>query len=101
MNCGQHIDALQALMLSRSEVEFFPSEGCFFHWAYKDNPDFIVFGFTITHIAMIISEVLGIPIVAFLLQPSREIEPRADPQTAMDELAGPMRELITGKEFST
>lgn len=27
MTLGQHSDALQALMLSRSEVEFFPSEG--------------------------------------------------------------------------
>jgi len=100
MNRGQHLDAIQALILSRSEVEFFPSEGCFYHWAWEEQPDFIVFGFTITHIAMLVSEALSIPIVGFILQPSREVEPRADPASVMDELSGPMRELITGREFS-
>lgn len=35
---------LQTLMFSRSEAEFFPSEGCCFYWAEKEKPDFIVFG---------------------------------------------------------
>jgi hypothetical protein len=100
INRGQHLDALQALMFSRSEVEFFTSEGCFYHWAWKENPDFLVFGFTITHIAMIISEALSIPLVGFVLQPAREIEPRSNPITVFDQMAGPVRELVTGKEFN-
>ncbi|CAE8639861.1 unnamed protein product [Polarella glacialis] len=96
---GQHFDSLQALMFSRSEVEFFTSEGCFFHWAWEMRPDFLVFGFLLTHIAMIISEALEIPIVGFSLQPARQIEPRTNPQTVMDEVFGPVREVMNGPQF--
>ncbi|CAJ1386302.1 unnamed protein product [Effrenium voratum] len=56
LSLGQQSVALQALVFSRSEVEFFPSEGCFFHWAWEERPTFIVFGFLLIHVAMIISE---------------------------------------------
>eukprot|EP00931_Biecheleriopsis_adriatica_P030439 TRINITY_DN17947_c0_g1_i3.p1 TRINITY_DN17947_c0_g1~~TRINITY_DN17947_c0_g1_i3.p1 ORF type:complete len:493 (-),score=84.71 TRINITY_DN17947_c0_g1_i3:32-1510(-) len=85
-------------MFSRSEVEFFSSEGCFFHWAWEEKPDFIVFGFLLTHVAMIISEALEIPIVGFSMQPLREIEPVA-PRTVLDELFGPVQQVINGPRF--
>lgn len=100
IRAGQHNDSIMALMLARSEVEFFPSEGCFYHWAFEENPDFIVFGFTLVHVAMILSESLRIPIVGFLLQPHRDIEPRANPETVMDELLGPTRQIIDSEAFS-
>eukprot|EP00931_Biecheleriopsis_adriatica_P087398 TRINITY_DN61880_c0_g1_i1.p1 TRINITY_DN61880_c0_g1~~TRINITY_DN61880_c0_g1_i1.p1 ORF type:complete len:787 (+),score=108.85 TRINITY_DN61880_c0_g1_i1:337-2361(+) len=99
MNLGQYSDTLQALMLSRSEVEFFPSEGCFWHWANQEKPDFIVFGFTLTHVAMIISESLRVPIVGFTLQPSRGIEQRAVDVGTLHNLLAPIREVIVGEEF--
>ncbi|CAJ1337453.1 unnamed protein product [Effrenium voratum] len=80
LSLGQQSVALQALVFSRSEVEFFPSEGCFFHWAWEERPTFIVFGFLLIHVAMIISEALQIPIVGFILQPLREIEPSIERQ---------------------
>lgn len=96
---GQHSDSLQALIYSRSQVEFFPSEGCFYHWACEERPDFIVFSLTTMHISMILSETLEIPIVGFILQPTREIEPRTNPQTVVDDVFGPLREIIHGPAF--
>mmetsp|Transcript_74983 Transcript_74983/g.219646 ORF Transcript_74983/g.219646 Transcript_74983/m.219646 type:complete len:802 (+) Transcript_74983:76-2481(+) len=110
MRVGQNSDALQALILSRSEVEFFPSEGCMYHWAtrgedgellpFSARPDFIVFGVTTMHIAMILSETLEIPIVGFILQPRREIEPRADPNTLVHEAFAPLCQVLRGPEFN-
>lgn len=99
MHLGQHSEMLQALMLSRSEVEFFPSEGCFHYWANLIRPDFIVYGFPLIHVAMILSETLQIPIVGFILQPSREIEPRSLSANMLDELMVPIRSVITGPAF--
>eukprot|EP00439_Symbiodinium_sp_Y106_P087010 s180_g38.t1 len=99
MTIGQHSDTLQALMLSRSEVEFFSSEGCCYYWAQQEQPDFIVFGFTLTHIAMIISESLGIPIVGFTLQPTREIERREWNVRMLGDALEPLAAAVNGVEF--
>lgn len=98
LSIGQHSVAIQALVFSRSEVEFFDSEGCFYHWAWEERPDFIVFGFLLTHVAMIISEALNIPVVGFILQPHREIEP-VSAGNALEELLGPMRGVLGGPQF--
>lgn len=100
MNQGQKSDALQTLMLSRSEVEFFSSEGCFFHWAVEEKPQFVVFAFVLTHVAMIISEALELPIVGFSLQPFRQIEPRANPETVLDQVFEPIRHVVNGPNFN-
>eukprot|EP00930_Biecheleria_cincta_P096987 TRINITY_DN88747_c0_g1_i1.p1 TRINITY_DN88747_c0_g1~~TRINITY_DN88747_c0_g1_i1.p1 ORF type:complete len:718 (+),score=86.07 TRINITY_DN88747_c0_g1_i1:59-2212(+) len=63
-------DLLQMVMLSRSETEFFPSEPAFYHWASTMQPDVLFFGFTVTHIALILSESLHIPVIGFILQPT-------------------------------
>ncbi|CAJ1410011.1 unnamed protein product [Effrenium voratum] len=99
MTLGQHSDALQALMLSRSEVEFFPSEGCVYHWAKTERPDFIVFGFTMTHIAMIVSESLRIPLVGFVLQPARGIERMEYSSRVIGDAMAPLSNVLTGVEF--
>ncbi|CAK0860745.1 unnamed protein product, partial [Prorocentrum cordatum] len=98
---GQHLDSIQALALSQSEKNFFDSEGCFFYWAWEERPDFIVFGFTVTEIAMIISEALEIPLVGFFLQPVHEIQRRDEnPTRVVDQLLGPVREGIDSAEFN-
>jgi UDP:flavonoid glycosyltransferase YjiC (YdhE family) len=63
-------EVIQALMLSRTEVEFFPSEGAIHYWAKTLMPDAIIFGFTLANIALMCSESLQIPIIGFLLQPT-------------------------------
>eukprot|EP00906_Rhabdomonas_costata_P035107 RCo049347 len=68
MNTSTEI--MQALMLSRSEAEFFASEPAMFHWASTLKPDVVIFGFTVANIALIVHEALGIPIVGFVLQPT-------------------------------
>lgn len=98
LSFGQNSVAIQALVFSRSEVEFFESEGCFYHWAWEEKPDFIVFGFLLIHVAMIISEALTIPVVGFIFQPHREIEPFLA-GNALEELLGPMRQVMGGPKF--
>lgn len=100
LQMGQRVEAIQAVALSKSEQNFFSSEGCFFFWACEERPDFIVFTFTTTQVAMIISEALQIPIVGFFLQPAHEIEQRANPATVRDQLLGPMREVVDSSEFN-
>eukprot|EP00667_Euglena_gracilis_P004023 EG_transcript_4038 len=63
-------ELMQALMLSRSEMEFFDSAPALMHWAKTLRPNVLIFGFTMTHIAMMISELLQIPMVGFILQPT-------------------------------
>ena len=63
-------ELMQALMLSRAEAEFFTSEPAAFYWADTLKPDAIVYGFTMTNIAMVISEALQIPMCGFILQPT-------------------------------
>eukprot|EP00930_Biecheleria_cincta_P044248 TRINITY_DN30376_c0_g1_i1.p1 TRINITY_DN30376_c0_g1~~TRINITY_DN30376_c0_g1_i1.p1 ORF type:complete len:958 (-),score=122.45 TRINITY_DN30376_c0_g1_i1:47-2872(-) len=97
LRLGQHLDTLQTIMLSKSEQNFFSSEGCCFFWAKEEQPDFIVFGFTVTHMAMIISEKLSIPLVGFFLQPDRQIKPRkVQKGEIVGALLGPVREKIAG-----
>ncbi|CAE8658821.1 unnamed protein product, partial [Polarella glacialis] len=87
-------------VFSAQETNFFPSEGCCFHWASEEQPDFIVFGFTMCHVAMIIGEALEIPIVAFLLQPDHKIEERNDITTYLDKLMAPARQAMNSKGFN-
>eukprot|EP00667_Euglena_gracilis_P005543 EG_transcript_5587 len=61
---------MQAMMLARSEIEFFDSAPIMVHWARKLQPHLLVYGFTLPSIAIIISELLHIPIIGFILQPS-------------------------------
>eukprot|EP00746_Dinoflagellata_sp_MGD_P082402 gnl/MRDRNA2_/MRDRNA2_327179_c0_seq1.p1 gnl/MRDRNA2_/MRDRNA2_327179_c0~~gnl/MRDRNA2_/MRDRNA2_327179_c0_seq1.p1 ORF type:complete len:540 (-),score=70.45 gnl/MRDRNA2_/MRDRNA2_327179_c0_seq1:52-1620(-) len=68
LECGHAL--VQAVMLARSEAEFFDSEPAFYHWASELKPDVIIYGFTLTHIALVLSEALQIPILGFVLQPT-------------------------------
>ena len=52
----------------------------------QEKPDFIVFTFLLIHVAMIISEALEIPVVGFIFQPNREIEPSMAGPQAPDTL---------------
>eukprot|EP00746_Dinoflagellata_sp_MGD_P161245 gnl/MRDRNA2_/MRDRNA2_88316_c0_seq1.p1 gnl/MRDRNA2_/MRDRNA2_88316_c0~~gnl/MRDRNA2_/MRDRNA2_88316_c0_seq1.p1 ORF type:complete len:655 (+),score=125.06 gnl/MRDRNA2_/MRDRNA2_88316_c0_seq1:121-2085(+) len=61
---------VQAVMLARSEAEFFDSEPAFYHWASELKPDVIIYGFTLTHVALVLSEALKIPVMGFILQPT-------------------------------
>eukprot|EP01126_Amoeba_proteus_P060900 TRINITY_DN8113_c0_g1_i7.p1 TRINITY_DN8113_c0_g1~~TRINITY_DN8113_c0_g1_i7.p1 ORF type:complete len:703 (-),score=134.12 TRINITY_DN8113_c0_g1_i7:172-2280(-) len=63
-------EMMQATMLARSEVEFFPSEPYIYHWASTMKPDVILYGFTMASIALLLSESLNIPIIGFILQPT-------------------------------
>jgi sterol 3beta-glucosyltransferase len=63
-------EVMQMAMLGRAEREFFPSEPAIYHWAKTMKPDALCYGFTMANIAMIASEVLGIPLIGFVLQPS-------------------------------
>eukprot|EP01126_Amoeba_proteus_P016368 TRINITY_DN17574_c0_g2_i1.p1 TRINITY_DN17574_c0_g2~~TRINITY_DN17574_c0_g2_i1.p1 ORF type:complete len:281 (-),score=51.77 TRINITY_DN17574_c0_g2_i1:12-854(-) len=63
-------ELVQAALLARSEAEFFVSEPLFYHWASTMHPDLIIYGFTMTSIAVILSEALRIPILGFILQPT-------------------------------
>jgi len=100
MRAGQYIDTLQAVFLAKSEQNFFCSEPCFHYWAWEEKPEFVVFGFTVTHIAMILSEALQIKIVGFFLQPAHELEQRITAETIRDQMLGPWRELIGGEGFN-
>ncbi|CAJ1353935.1 unnamed protein product [Effrenium voratum] len=97
---GQHYDLLQSVIFSAQEKNFFPSEGCCYHWALEEQPDFIVFGFTVTHLAMIVGEALGIPIVGFICQPDHKIEERRDVTTHLDMLLGPTRQAMNSEGFN-
>jgi len=61
---------MQAMMLARSEIEFFDSAPIIIHWARTLKPHLCIYGFTLPNIAMMISELLRIPIIGFILQPS-------------------------------
>jgi len=61
---------MQAMMLARSEIEFFDSAPVIIHWARTLKPHLCIYGFTLPNIAMMISELLRIPIIGFILQPS-------------------------------
>eukprot|EP00668_Euglena_longa_P006946 GGOE01008296.1.p1 GENE.GGOE01008296.1~~GGOE01008296.1.p1 ORF type:complete len:640 (-),score=129.34 GGOE01008296.1:603-2477(-) len=66
----QKSEGMQAFMLSRSEMEFFDSAPAMIHWAKKLQPDVLIYGFTMPHIALMISELLKIPMIGFILQPA-------------------------------
>lgn len=97
---GQHYDFLQSLIFSAQERNFFPSEGCCYFWAAEEMPDFIVFGFTMCHLAMILGEGLRVPIVGFICQPDHKIEERRDISTHLDRLLGPTRQAMNSEGFN-
>lgn len=96
---GQSSDMLQTIIFSLSEANFFAVEGTCYHWAYEDNPDFIIFPHTLVHIAMILSEALKIPIVGFVLQPMHRVEERGEFHTVFDAIAHPIRKVFTSESF--
>lgn len=63
-------ELMQVSMLARCEGEFFDSEPILFHWAKELRPDLLIYGFTLTNVAMIISEAQNIPMMGFVLQPT-------------------------------
>lgn len=69
-------ELLQMAMLAWSEFEFFDSEAVIYYWLERmlnddvNKPSLIVFGFTLTSIAMIMSETFHLPMLGFILQPS-------------------------------
>eukprot|EP00667_Euglena_gracilis_P001782 EG_transcript_1782 len=78
-------ELMQAFMLARSEMEFFDSAPAMIYWARNLRPDVLIYGFTMPHIALMISELFKIPMIGFILQPgvipSKElltIEPMSD-----------------------
>ncbi|CAE7028730.1 tylN [Symbiodinium natans] len=97
---GQHYDFLQSLIFSAQERNFFPSEGCFYFWAAEERPDFIIFGFTVCHLAMLVGEALSIPIVGFICQPDHKIEERRDTSTHIDQLLEPTRKAMNSEGFN-
>lgn len=101
-----HFDLFQAISLGLSEWNFFASEGTTFHWAWEERPDFIVFGFTMVSIAMLISEALHIPIAGFFLQPDKGIAEQAvdvseDEVFRFDDVWAPMRKVLDSEEFQS
>lgn len=97
---GHKINLLQNAALARTEQTFLCSEGCFFHWAQEEAPDYIVFAFPITHVAMIISEALRIPLVAFLLQPLHEIAKAPQADGYLDAALEPLRVALMSETFN-
>ncbi|CAK0899344.1 unnamed protein product, partial [Prorocentrum cordatum] len=83
-----------------AEATMFESEGACFYWASVERPDFLVFGFNMSHIAMIISEALEIPTVGFFLQPTRKVENRKHALSFIDEVLMPFREKVNGTTFN-
>eukprot|EP00668_Euglena_longa_P041584 GGOE01054745.1.p1 GENE.GGOE01054745.1~~GGOE01054745.1.p1 ORF type:complete len:641 (+),score=129.55 GGOE01054745.1:66-1988(+) len=78
-------ELMQAFMLARSEMEFFDSAPAMIYWARNLRPNVLIYGFTMPHIALMISELFKIPMIGFILQPnvipSKEllaIEPLSD-----------------------
>ncbi len=63
-------DTMQHIILAHAEWEFFDSEPACYYWAKTMRPDVICFGFTMAAVAMNVSEVLRIPLMGFLLQPT-------------------------------
>ena len=63
-------ELMQLAMLSRTERTFFASEPIFYFWCEVLRPDAIIYGFTLTSIACILSEKFKIPCVGFILQPT-------------------------------
>lgn len=100
LRVGHQMDLVQAVALSKTEQSFFSSEGCFFHWAAEERPDYIVFGFTVLQVAMLISEVLRLPLVGMFLQPAHEISPPPDSDAVIHQLSGPFREMIGSARFN-
>lgn len=71
---NQTTEFMQMMMLSNSESEFFPSGPVIIHQIkavdeYKPV-DLLIFGLTLTGVAMMASELCGKPMAGFFLQPS-------------------------------
>mmetsp|Transcript_2467 Transcript_2467/g.4774 ORF Transcript_2467/g.4774 Transcript_2467/m.4774 type:complete len:1014 (+) Transcript_2467:114-3155(+) len=78
---------MQHMMLAMSEAEFFASEPPTYYWAKSMKPDYLMFGFTMASVAMIVSEALGIPLMGFILQPSCIPSNHYAPVIPLDEKA--------------
>merc|ERR1719446_951682 len=68
-------EVMQSLMLAFSEAEFFGSAPVLVHhmesFKHSNTPvDLIIPAFTVTGIAMLVSEKCGVPMAGFILQPS-------------------------------
>jgi len=100
MSFGQDVDLIQSFFFAMAEATMFESEGACFYWASVERPDFLVFGFNMSHIAMIISEALEIPTVGFFLQPTRKVENRKHALSFIDEVLMPFREKVNGTTFN-
>jgi len=61
---------LQAMMLARTEREFFKQEPEMYYWAKHIKPDYVGYSFVTANIGIIISESLKIPCIGFILQPT-------------------------------
>lgn len=74
-------EVMQSMMLAFSEAEFFSSGPVFAYQVQKQHAlvpiDLIVAAFTLTGIAMLVSEYCAVPMVGFILQPT--CIPSADP----------------------
>mmetsp|Transcript_17964 Transcript_17964/g.29140 ORF Transcript_17964/g.29140 Transcript_17964/m.29140 type:complete len:977 (+) Transcript_17964:168-3098(+) len=79
--------AMQHLMLAMSEREFFDSEPPLYYWAKTMKPDYLMFGFTLASVAMIISEALKLPLIGFVLQPTCIPSKQYPPVVPLDENA--------------
>lgn len=77
----QKTEVMQMLMLSKSEAEFLPSATVIIHHIQdlqkQGTIDLLVYGFTLVGIAVLASEVCGVPLSGFFLQPS--CVPSTDP----------------------
>lgn len=82
---NQQYGPMQEIMLAFSEREFFDSEPPLYYWAKVMKPDYLMFGFTLASIAMIISESLQIPIIGFILQPTCLPSSQYPPLVPLDE----------------
>ena len=80
-------EAMNMIMLSRSEAQFFSSEPALYYWAQRDKPDLLMFGFTMAAVAMTVSEALKIPLLGFILQPTCIPTKRFPPILPLDQAA--------------
>lgn len=80
-------EAMNMIMLSRSEAQFFSSEPALYYWTKKEKPDLLMFGFTMAAVAMTVSEALKVPLLGFILQPTCIPTKRFPPILPLDQEA--------------
>lgn len=96
--CARQTDGMQKVFLSRSEVEFFGSEPAVHHWAARERPDFLMFGFTMATVTLVASEALGIPVMGFVLQPTSIPSAAYPPILPLREAA--LRKMVTDGDIA-